>query len=903
MTWDAEGKLPAVVELFYDGAWNEVPCDEVDVSQEITIERGRTSLQTSPDPQTLSLKLDNTGGKYSLRNPLSPLYGKIKRNTPIRVTLDGQVRFCGEVHSWPAQWDTEDYVWVDLEAFGPRMRMELGQSPLESPMYQAMMDDSHVAPIAYWPCEDGQHADRFASALDGGNAMTVGMIPGFPTRDVRFHAYSDFLSSDAVPELGVTSLVGYTPVHPFTGEMRVMSLLHLPDDGVTSTEVEALNVRMSGSAGEWVIKINQAGELGIRVRDRDGGIIFDGGWAFAGEDFNGKNILFGLWLQKNVNDIDYQIFTFRENASVGIVTDGTITNRTMGSPRQVTLGAKGDLGGSAMGHVAVFDQDTATVVWDFAGSVLDGWTGEPARERIARLAAEESIPCTTVIEDSTLLGYQGLKATLELMDEAAESDGGILFEDRAACQLKYRPRIDLYNQVPVELDYCDLAPPFIPTEDDDQLWNSVEVSRDGGGSARAVKQTGSLSVEEIGRYEQSYTLSLRSDGLATDQATWRLHLGTVDEARYPVLHVRLTSDSSPELVSAVTGLDIGDRVTVSHLPSFMPPGVADMIVQGYTETTDGLVWDFQFNCTPASPWTVAIAEDTVLGRADTVESALTMDITSTQSTMEVETLRGPLWTTDPVDFPFDVKLGGEEATVTGITGAVTDSFTRSVSNGWGTADTGQSWTTSGGSSSDYSVNGTQGVVALNTTDTSRWVWAPLGTDDVDVTATVATDKLASGAPIQTGLAGRFTDLSNNYLTLFQFLESGSTLFYLFKFVAGTGSIIANTDPGITHVAGQRYAIRLSIKGSALKAKVWVASSPEPRNWTLRGTDTDLVSGDVGVYHLLESGATNAPVTVTWDGFEVLNPQRFTVTRSVNGIVKPHSAGTAVSLANPAVVAL
>lgn len=32
-----------------------------------------------------------------------------------------------------------------------------------------------------------------------------------------------------------------------------------------------------------------------------------------------------------------------------------------------------------------------------------------------------------------------------------------------------------------------------------------------------------------------------------------------------------------------------------------------------------------------------------------------------------------------------------------------DTFERVVSNGWGTADTGQAWTTSGGTTSDYSV--------------------------------------------------------------------------------------------------------------------------------------------------------------------------------------------------------
>lgn len=904
MAW-TEGTIPYSVELFYDGVWNAIPAEDVKAAPSVEISRGRSDLVSSPEPQRMTLRLESPAGKYSPRNPNSPLYGKIGRNTPIRLTLDGEVRFHGEVHTWPTQWDVETFVWVDIEAYGPRRRMTRGESPLRSPMYRAMMDDSHVAPIAYWPCEDGRHSHSFSSALDGGKPMTVGLIPGFPTRDVHFSAYSGFLSSDAVLELGSTSVVGRTPIHPFTGEMRALALLHLPDAGVTDTEVEALNVRMSGTAAEWIIKIRDTGEMGIRIRDADGGIIYDGGWAFANENFNGSNLLFGLWLQKNINDIDYQIFTFKENVFGGVVVNGTLTDQTMGSPRQVILGAKGDLGGAAVGHVAVFDQETSTVIWSFASSVMDGWIGEQARPRMVRLASEESFDFDWVAGDTERLGYQGLKTTLELMDEAAATDGGILFEDRATGNLKYRPRVDLYNQVPLELTYSDLARPFIPTEDDDQLWNVVEVSRDGGGSAKVARDTGTLSIGEIGRYEQTVTLSLRSDGQAEGQATWRLHLGTVDEARYPVLRIRLHAKSDPAVVSTVTSIDIGDRVAISGLPSFLPPGVADMIVQGYTESTDGIVRDFEFNCTPARPWTVAIAEDTVLGRADTVASELHAGIDSTQTTMDVATTAGPYWTSALADYPFDLKLGGEVVTATDVTGLVEDAFTRTVSPGWGTADSGQTWTTSGGLSSDYSVDGALGVIDLTSDGVRRYALAGVSVVDVDLSATVATSALASGASHYALLVARALDIENHYFAWLAFDTAGQISVAVGKRIAAVGSLSDSATTSLSHVAGQRYALRFAVKGSVLKAKAWLASDPEPKQWAVRATDTDITTaGDLGVSALLGTGSTNTlPLTQTWDDVQVHNIQRFSVVRSVNGIAKPHNTGTLVSLANPAVIAL
>ncbi|MER5362317.1 hypothetical protein [Streptomyces sp. NPDC002785] len=51
------------------------------------------------------------------------------------------------------------------------------------------------------------------------------------------------------------------------------------------------------------------------------------------------------------------------------------------------------------------------------------------------------------------------------------------------------------------------------------------------------------------------------------------------------------------------------------------------------------------------------------------------------------------------------QAGGEVMTVTDITGRLGDRFDRVAVGGWGTATIGQVWTTTGGSASDYSVQG------------------------------------------------------------------------------------------------------------------------------------------------------------------------------------------------------
>jgi hypothetical protein len=66
-----------------------------------------------------------------------------------------------------------------------------------------------------------------------------------------------------------------------------------------------------------------------------------------------------------------------------------------------------------------------------------------------------------------------------------------------------------------------------------------------------------------------------------------------------------------------------------------------------------------------------VADDTVLGYADTDGSTLAAGVTSSAVTLSVATTTAgsPLWTTTAGDFPFDILIAGEQLTVTNITGA------------------------------------------------------------------------------------------------------------------------------------------------------------------------------------------------------------------------------------------
>jgi hypothetical protein len=134
----------------------------------------------------------------------------------------------------------------------------------------------------------------------------------------------------------------------------------------------------------------------------------------------------------------------------------------------------------------------------------------------------------------------------------------------------------------------------------------------------------------------------------------------------------------------VQDVDIGDRVAVTGTPTWLPPDGISQIVLGQIENCYDFIFTEQWSCEPEAPYRVGILDDPVLGRGDTDGSTLHAGISSTATSMQVDTTdpTTPLWTTNAADFPLDVVMGGERITVGLITGTTSpqtfSSLTRSV---------------------------------------------------------------------------------------------------------------------------------------------------------------------------------------------------------------------------------
>lgn len=569
-------------------------------------------------------------------------------------------RFTGEVSEWPPRWDVTGVdVHTPIEAAGILRRLGNAASPLRSALYRGTLA---AEPVEYWPMEDGHNATSLASALPGGQPMTI-------IRDPKLSAYGEFAASDDIPTLQDGRFAAVVREYAPSGTAQVQFIAHIPDRGVEATAT-LLAVQTTGSTRRATIEVNPDGSLTMSLYDATGQRSHYYTWFPFERPIDGTRFRAALEFEQRGSDVYMQFWTLPVGNDIGWYAFFTEQQATFGAVQRIWLGSSG-LGDTAVGHLSVRPHITSVFA---LAQETNAWRGESAGRRIRRLCYEENIPLVIDgdLDATAALGPQGSDSLLSLLREAAEADMGILGETRDVVGLRYRTHESLYNRpVALTLDYQqgELSPPLEPIADDSAIANDITVQRDGGSSSRAVAKHGPLSVqpppEGVGRYDESLTLNLHTDEQTTGQAAWRLHMGTVDRLRYPEVTVNLAGN--PHLVEAVSRLGQGDRVRIVNLPDWLPPGAADLTVQGTSEELDTYWWQWTANMAPADPYDVFTLDSPTLGRLDTDGTRLAEDVgAGTENNIDVAVYAGMLWTTDPADFPFDIEVAGERMTVTGM---------------------------------------------------------------------------------------------------------------------------------------------------------------------------------------------------------------------------------------------
>ena len=673
-------KFPVAVELFYDSQWNDVT-EYAYTRAPIEVQRGRSDESKHVEASECTVTLRNVDGRFSPRNPRSPLYGKIGRNTPIRVLMDTDARFTGEVAKWPQAWNMPGTdVYTPIEAAGILRRLEQGTPPANSALFRYTVRRADV--VAYWPCEEESGASSVYSPIDG--------VESFRPAGVEYGAGIGIPAGSApglirVPP-GATGTLGQVPTSATAIRWLCNELFRVDEPSAAGFHA-AFVVHTSGPDVErWQIEFTDT-QVRFRAYDfADAEVLVD--TAAIASTWFGQWWKLTIALQQNGSDVlwSWAVRATDEDSTLIASGSGTETSATLGKVTGAGMG-QGPAGGAIperwFGHVTVLGQSGGSQPI-YNPDVVLGWPGETAGNRISRVCAEDGITFASSgdLDDTAAMGPQPVDTLVGILRECATADGGILYEPRGALGLTYRTRVDLYNQAPaLELDYTAEVFGMLPepVDDDQGTRNDVTVKRPGAGQARAELQTGPLSTQAppdgVGRYDTSIEINVAGDGFLPDQAAWRLALGTVDQARYPTLGLNLTAPAfttDAPLTAAAAALELGDRLTVANLPPWLPPETISVLAQGFTELLGNNEWHIEINTTPEPPWQVAQYEAAAGGdyRYDTAGSTLAAAFhAGTDTSMSVTVSVKPLWTTAAGEMPFDIEAGGVRLRVTAISGA------------------------------------------------------------------------------------------------------------------------------------------------------------------------------------------------------------------------------------------
>ncbi len=675
-------KLRVLVELYLGGQW-------VDVSRyvlwkyRIRISRGRKPNQRRTQTAQCALTFRNDDKRFAPRNINGPYAGLLRRNTPLRVSVDPgsglSRRFTGRVPSWvPQVGGHPNEREVPIVAVGQRGRLARGnrKSVPKSPPRRFIPTTSFV--WAYWPLEAGAFADTPGLPDVGGNAMRPhagthpsGALIGYPQWG------SGQLAPWLPPVLSRSGTSALTAIWaPVDMTFNTSWSVHFGYNSGTDAGGSAVDVNPSylGGALGWP-------QLSLDPPNQQLSTALNG----EPETVVGAGNLFdGL-----PHAVSWTVSQFGGFGLSEVWIDGTqvisqVTSGAMTVPPIRQLGLVAEAQGSsgiAMGHVAVWSPGFQS---DQFRDALLGYQGESPTDRFARLCLEENLPYSIpeLVVDNQQMGPQRTVSVVDLLGECGDANEGVFDEDLND-RMRLVSRTWRYNrEVALTIDYAagHVQPPFKAADDDQLVRNDWTLTREGGSPQQYVKTSGPMNVNDpdtdlqgIGRLDDGDAIVVDTDTRALLHAGYRVQRDTVDEPRFP--SVKINFGEAPELIPGWLRCDVGSRVVVASPPAEAGP-VVDTTLEGYDENIDQAVWDIDAYLEPDAINKIARYG---IDRYDVLGCTLAEDLDTSETGVDVAIAGLCVWGHSNGDYT--IKVDFEEMTVTvaaaaaGSPGAYTQTLT------------------------------------------------------------------------------------------------------------------------------------------------------------------------------------------------------------------------------------
>jgi hypothetical protein len=218
-----------------------------------------------------------------------------------------------------------------------------------------------------------------------------------------------------------------------------------------------------------------------------------------------------------------------------------------------------------------------------------------------------------------------------------------------------------------------------------------------------------------------------------------------------------------------------------------------------------------------------------------------------------------------------------------------DTFTRSLTDSWGTSTSGSLWQLLA-HPEDFDTTGTTGTLALSIAGASRKSRL-IGPNYSSITALaeVKTDKLAVGGMLTATIDVLSIDFSNHVRAELAMNTDQTIDLKISQVNGGSRAILATFRTALTHTANQFFWIKVNTAPgqttggpwtSFVQAKAWQDGTGEPGSYQVSAQaalaagstgPNNFTSGSAGLGGLAAAGITNAPVLLTWDALSSTSP--------------------------------
>jgi hypothetical protein len=642
--------LNLTTQLFVDGAWTTYSSYAED-GWETSV---GPDVESGLQPNKVSFTLANDALTMDPTNPASALYGKIGRNTRARMLIDGTTVTQGEASSWQPERSIEHSTGirgrasVDVTAEGLLRRLGRWTDPLRSPMTRQTVSYSSL--LGFWPLEDASGATSLSQV--GPTTAKQGTFTG----PVVLAGDDGPGGSDNLLQLAAnTSINGVFGSSSGDGWQFVF-VAKFPALPTSATFISFMNI-FDADGRAWYWQVNNT-NFKIQVEDSDGVLIAATSFAYGtnGPDTYNR---FRLKVSVSGGTVTYEPAWYAQEAAIISGTTATFAASTAKRPVRWRATSNAYTEGAAYGQVfAVTDTTLALTAGTDAIAAFNGYLGETAYSRFVRLMGEEGL--TAYADGNTArspaMGRQKSGVFLDLIQECARTDGGLIYDHPLDISLKFRQRDKIVDTAPVlALTYgIDVSPPLRKVIDDVAADNDITVTNWDGTEYRVELTSGRLSTlsppDGVGRYKGTLDVSFEDPDLLVQRGNLQLVSNTLDRPRYPQVTIDLLA--FPGLRSTIAAMQPGVLITLAGIEA----DPVTLLVMNIVRKGNAVQETATLNCVPGDIYDTGEYDSTTY-HYDTSTTTLNAGVTSTATTLVfTSTDRNDVWSSTSA---YDVVIAGE----------------------------------------------------------------------------------------------------------------------------------------------------------------------------------------------------------------------------------------------------